>query len=329
MRVLFVTNMWPEESRSWYGNYIYSQAQSLIARGLDLDILVMRGYASRWEYARGAGRVLALNSSSHYSVIHAHYGYSGMVARLDVRAPLVVSYCGDDLLGTPDPAQPTRMRLSSRTLAAAFAQVGRLASATITKSKDMERRLPRSIRGRNHVIPNGVDLESFAPIDRLAARRSLGWPDDEKVALFVGNPKEPRKNYPLAVAACSVASRSCSKLVLRVAHGVDPQVVPLHMNAADVLVFPSWSEGSPNALKEAMACELPIVATPVGDIPERLQGVAGCSVVPPELDDFAAAIVEALPRGRSPDARAAVAGLSMDRVAERVEQVYKSVAHPR
>lgn len=329
MRVLFVTNMWPEELRTWYGNYIYSQAQSLMARGLDLDILVMRGHVSKWEYARGAGRVLARNLTPHYSVIHAHYGYSGMVARLDVRAPLVVSYCGDDLLGTPDPVQPTRMRLGSQALAAAFAQVGRLASATITKSKGMERRLPRSVQRRNHVIPNGVDLESFAPIDRLAARQSLGWPEDEKVALFVGNPSEARKNYPLATAACSVASRSCSKLVLRIANGVDPQAVPLYMNAADVLVFPSWSEGSPNVIKEAMGCELPIVATPVGDIPERLEGVAGCWVVPHELDDFAGAIVEAVRHGRSPHARAAVAGLSMDRVAERVERVYTSVAHPR
>lgn len=329
MRVLFVTNMWPEERRTWYGNYIYSQAQSLIARGLDLDILVMRGHASKWEYARGAGRVLARNLTSHYSVIHAHYGYSGMVARLDVRAPLVVSYCGDDLLGTPDPVKPTRMSPSSRALAAAFAQAGRLASATITKSEGMERRLPRSVQRRNHVIPNGVDLGFFAPTDRLAARLSLGWPDDEKVALFVGNPNEPRKNYPLAVTACSVASRSCSKLVLRVARGVDPDTVPLYMNAADVLVFPSWSEGSPNVIKEAMACELPIVATPVGDIPERLRGVAGCFVVPHEPDDFAAAIMRALGYGRSPDARAAVAGLSMDRIAERVERVYRSVARLR
>jgi glycosyltransferase involved in cell wall biosynthesis len=319
--------MWPEKGRTWYGNYIHSQALSLRARGLDLDILVMRGHASKWEYARGAGRVLARNLTPRYSVIHAHYGYSGMIARLDVRAPLVISYCGDDLLGTPDPAQPTRMRLDSRALATAFAQVGRLASATITKSKQMERRLPRSIRGRNHVIPKGVDLESFTPTDQPAARQSLGWPEDEKVALFVGNPNEPRKNYPLATAACTVASRSCSKLVLRVAHGVDPQVVPLYMNAADVLVFPSWSEGSPNAVKEAMGCELPIVATPVGDIPERLQGVAGCWVVPHEPDHFAGAIVEALHHGRSPQARAAVAGLSMDRIAERVEQVYRSVAH--
>jgi glycosyltransferase involved in cell wall biosynthesis len=326
MRVLFVTNMWPEAHRTWYGNYIYSQAQSLIARGIELDILVMRGHASRWEYVRGAGRVLRRNFTSQYDVIHAHYGYSGIIARCDVRAPLVVSYCGDDLLGTPDPDEPTRMSRGSRALASAFAQVGRLARATITKSVEMERRLPRSIRARNHIIPNGVDLVSFAPLDRLIARQRLGWPEDEKIALFVGNPSDPRKNYPLADVACSVAAQTCSKLILRVVNGADPQTIPLYMNGADVLVFPSRSEGSPNVVKEAMGCELPIVATPVGDIPERLRGVAGCWVVAPEPDDFAGAIVAALGHGRSPAAREAVAQLSMDRVAARVEQVYRGVS---
>jgi glycosyltransferase involved in cell wall biosynthesis len=327
MRVLFVTNMWPEPHRPWYGNYIYSQAQSLTARGVELDILVMRGHASKWEYLRGAGRVLARNFTSQYDVIHAHYGYSGIIARFDVRAPLVVSYCGDDLLGTPDPDEPTLMSTGSRALASAFAQVGRLARATITKSAEMELRLPPHIRPRNHVIPNGVDLESFIPIDRPIARQRLGWPDGEKVALFVGNPSDPRKNYPLADAACSLAAQSCSKLILRVANAVDPQTIPVYMNGADVLVFPSRSEGSPNVVKEAMGCELPIVATPVGDIPERLRGVAGCWVVSPEPAHFAAAIVTALGHGRSPAAREAVADLSMDRVAARVEQVYRAVSH--
>jgi glycosyltransferase involved in cell wall biosynthesis len=319
--------MWPEEHRPWYGNYIHSQAQSLIARGVDLEFIVMRGYASKWEYARGAGRVLARNLTPRYDVVHAHYGYSGMTARLNVRTPLVVSYCGDDLLGTPDPAEPTRMSLGSRALASMFAQLGRFACATITKSAEMESRLPARVRMRNRVIPNGVDLESFAPIDRLAARERLGWPEGERIALFVGNRSDPRKNYPLAEAACAAAARSCPELMLRAADGVDPRAVPLYMNGADVLVFPSRSEGSPNVIKEAMACALPIVATPVGDIRERLDGVDGCWVVPPAADAFAAAMVKALGHGRSRDARAAVAELSMDKVAERVEHLYREVAH--
>src|SRR5205823_4124962 len=115
-----------------------------------------------------------------------------------------------------------------------------------------ERHLPRAVQPRNHVIPNGVDLGRFTPADQGAARRQLGWPQDEKTALFLGNPDEHRKNYPLATAACALASRSCPELRLRVANAVPPQRVPVWMNAADVLVFPSWSEGSPNAVKEAM-----------------------------------------------------------------------------
>src|SRR5205823_10941804 len=103
-----------------------------------------------------------------------HYGPSGVVARLQVRAPLVVSYCGGDLLGTNDGRGGLTPR--SRIEAAVFRQLARVASATITKSRQMEERLPARLRTRNRVIPSGVDVERFAPIPKPDARRKLGWP---------------------------------------------------------------------------------------------------------------------------------------------------------
>ncbi len=325
MRVLFVTNMWPDQVRPWYGSFVYSQAQSLRTVGVDVDALAIRGYASNWHYASAAGDMLRRNIFGRYDVIHAHYGHSAVIARLDVRRPLVVSYCGDDLLGTPAPGHPTRMTRQSRALATAFAQVARVAAATITKSRQMELRLPRSARRRNHVIPNGVDLDAFAPIDRAVARSRLGWDPDQRVALFVGNPGIERKNHALAEAACELAARQCSGLRLQVAKGVPPDEIPVWMSAADALLHPSWSEGSPNAVKEAMACELPIVATPVGDVPERLSGIPGCYVVPPDRRAFADALLEAMTHKPCRAARTAVAELSIERVAEQVKGVYKSV----
>ena len=189
----------------------------------------------------------------------------------------------------------------------------------------MEHRLPRARRARNHVIPNGVDLDFFTPIDRQEARGRLGWDPDEKAALFVGNPALPTKNHALAEAACVRAARQCPQVRLRVAWAISPEDMPVWMSAADALVFPSWSEGSPNALKEAMACELPVVATPVGDIPERLRGIPGCQILPPDEERFADALLEALHHGRCPEARVAVGELSLMHVAKRVVHVYESV----
>jgi teichuronic acid biosynthesis glycosyltransferase TuaC len=329
VRILFVTNMWPDRERPWYGSFVHSQARSLRGLGVDLDVLPIRGYASNWEYLTAAAKMARRNLDARYDVIHAHYGHSAVVARLDVRHPLVISYCGDDLLGTPSPAHPARMTPRSRLLAKMFAQFARCASATITKSRQMMLELPRGVRERNHLIPNGVDLEMFKRIDRAEARRRLGWDPDETVILFVGNPAIARKNYALAESAVQVAATRSSSFRLRVAKGVPPDQMPVWMSAADALVHPSWSEGSPNVIKEAMACELPIVATPVGDVPERLLGVDGCHVLPGEVRPFADALLDAVSHHPCSAARLAVADLSLDRVAQRVIGVYEQVLATR
>jgi glycosyltransferase involved in cell wall biosynthesis len=325
VRILFVTNMWPDHERPWYGSFIQSQARSLSALGVEVDVLPIRGYATNWEYLTAAGKMAGRNLDARYDVIHAHYGHSAVVARLDVRCPLVISYCGDDLLGTPSPADPARMTRRSRLLAKAFAQLAWCAGATITKSRQMMLRLPAGVRGRNHVIPNGVDLEMFKRIDQAEARRRLGWDPGETVVLFVGNPAIARKNHALAERAVQVALARCSSLRLRVAKGVAPDQIPIWMSAADVLVHPSWSEGSPNVVKEAMACELPIVATPAGDVPERLRGVVGCHVLPGEAQPFADALLDSIAHHPCSAARLAVTDLSLDRAAQRVIGVYQQV----
>lgn len=325
MRVLFVTNMWPDDERPWYGSFVYSQAHSIRDLGLEVDVLPIRGYVSGWEYARGAVAMLKRTFDCRHDIVHAHYGHSAVVARLGVIRPLVVSYCGDDLLGTPSAGNPTRMTRGSRVLAGAFAQFARLASATITKSEQMAVELPRRVRGRNHVIPNGVDLEMFKPMDQLQARARVGWDPDEKVVLFVGDPANARKNHALAERACELAARRCPAVRLHLATRIAPDMIPVWMSAADALIHPSWSEGSPNVVKEAMACELPIVATPVGDVRERLTGIPGCHVVAPDERLFADALLDAMNHKPCAAARSAVEDLSVERVARRIADVYESV----
>jgi glycosyltransferase involved in cell wall biosynthesis len=323
MRVLFVTNMWPDAERPWYGTFVKTQADSLERIGVDVDVLAIRGYAGRSAYLDAARELRRRARRPDFDLIHAHYGHSAVVARLQRARPLVVSYCGDDLLGTPD--AEGRATLRSRAEAAVFRQVARVAAATITKSAEMERALPRSCRARNRVIPNGVDVVRFAPIPREEARRRLGWDTDAPIALFVGNPAIARKNFALARAATERAAARLPGLELRPAQGYPPAEVPVLMSAADVLVLTSLSEGSPNVVKEAMAAALPVVSTPVGDVEERLRGVEGCHVCGFAPDPLADKLVSAVRQGRSPAARAAIAELSLDNVAKRVHAVYRAV----
>ena len=326
MRALWVSAAWPDERRPWHGSFIFSQAQSLRAAGVELDVIYIPGYLGRSEYLRGIRAVQRTTRARDYDVIHAHYGYCGIVGRLQTRAPLVISYCGDDLLGTPSGTRPDRDTTTSRVLAVTFAQWSRFAAATITKSDEMATRLPRSTRGRNHVIPNGVDLEQFAPRDQGEAKHVLGWSGADPNVLFVGNPALPRKNFSLAEAVCAELARRGQPARLRVAWDISPDQIPLWLNASDVLLFPSLSEGSPNAVKEAMAVGLPVVSAAVGDVPERVDGVRGAFVVERDVQAMADAVLEALGVGRSTELRQAVTPLSLERVAERVLAVYREVS---
>jgi teichuronic acid biosynthesis glycosyltransferase TuaC len=322
-RVLFVTNMWPDDVRPWYGTFVKVQAEGLRRLGLQIDVLTIPGYRSRGAYLAAAAQVAALNRRPRFDVVHAHYGHAGVVARLQIRAPLVVTFYGSDLLGVPRESGGLTRR--SRVEAHVFAQLARAVAATITNSEQMERALPEACRRRNHVIPNGVDVDRFRPRDRADARRRLGWPQDERTVLFVGDPRLVVKNHRLAEAVWRRAAGVLPDLALRVATGLPPTEIPLWMSAADALLVTSRSEGSPNVVKEAMAAELPIVSTPVGDVPERLRGLPGCFVREPDAGALADALLGALRHGRVPEAREAITALSAERVAGRVAQVYERV----
>jgi teichuronic acid biosynthesis glycosyltransferase TuaC len=319
VRVLFVTNLWPDSERPWHGVFVRNQAEGLRNAGVDVDVLPIRGYAGRLHYLRAARPALGLNLRNRYDVVHAHYGHSAVVARLQLRAPLVISYHGSDLMGKPtETGPPTR---SSMVEVAVFRQLARVAAATITMSDRMTAVLPPSCLARNNVIPTGVDLERFAPGDKARARRELGWPEDESVAVWVGNPDRALKNHRLAHAAMEQVPEAR----LRVAWQVEPELIPLWLRASDLLLLTSRSEGSPTVVKEALASELPVVSTDVGDVAERIAGLPGCAITGEEATDVARAIRRALDHGPVPEGREAISVHSEQATARRLAELYERV----
>ena len=327
LRVLFITNMWPDSIRPHYGPFIQSQARSLENEGVAVDTVVIRGYASNFAYVAAIPQIRRLTRGARYDVVHIHTGHTAAVALIGRHRPTVLSYVGGDVLGNPDATGAVTR--ASGLAAVAFRQLGRFADATITKSVAMHEMLPAAVRVRNHVIPNGVDTDACAPRSQSAAREELGWDTAQKVALFVGNPDDPRKNVTLARAAIAELTLSGIDVRLHEAWGIAPVDIPRLMWAADALVFASRSEGSPNVVKEAMAAALPIVSTPVGDVPERLAGVPGCHVVAPDVTAFASALADSLIHGRTGEAREAVLPLSLSNVARQVMDVYEQVKRDR
>jgi teichuronic acid biosynthesis glycosyltransferase TuaC len=319
MRVLAVTNTWPDDQAPWRGTWIRDEVDALRSLGVELDIIAIKGYATRLAYATEALRVLKTNRGGRYHVIHAHYGTSGLIARFHLRAPLIVSFLGSDILG------PGSVRRGLEAIV--LRRVAYLAAATITMSAEMEGRLPARAQARNTIIPHGVDSERFQPRSQTDARRALGWRLDQRVVLFVGT-SSAAKGLPLAHEVVEILRAQSEDVVLHWAQRIPHHAMPMVYNASDVLLFPSWSEGSPNAVKEAMASCLPVVATPVGDLPELLDDIDGCFVRPHDPLALAGAVRAALKHGPAPHAREAVQSLSLEAMAKRVLAVYERVAHP-
>lgn len=317
--VLVVTNAWPHEGNTTYGIFVKRQVDSLLERGLHCDVLFMRGFTSAAAYARGALHLAREQFPSRYRLVHAQGGETGAAAAVYRRAPLVVSYHGSDLLGIWREGES--LSSASRIRRAAVRESARAAARTITQSREMEEALPPRVRKRNSVIPNGVDTRLFRPLDRAESRRALGWPEDEEIVLFAGKPQAPVKRVELAKEVCHRAGAR-----LEIAWGLPPEQVPLVMNAADCLLLTSRAEGSPNVVKEAVLCGLPVVTTRVGDVEEVLAGVEPTWICSDDPGELARALTDCLGRRERSNGPAVARRLSLDSVAERLLAVYEEVS---
>jgi glycosyltransferase involved in cell wall biosynthesis len=241
----------------------------------------------------------------------------------------VTSLLGSDLYGRPA-ADGGFSPVSRRMHRALCRFAARRSAACIVKAQRMadELGLPA------HVIPNGVDLARFrpaAPGERETLRAGLGLDPGVRYALFAADPGRPRKRFALAEAAVRhAAGRLGAPVKLAAIHGRPYEEVVRAMQAFDLLLLTSSLEGSPNVVKEAMACDLRVVAVDVGDVPERLEGVAGCRVAPSDApESIGDAIAEVLSSGEPCGGRAAIAPLSLEGVAERIRRIYEGAAARR
>ncbi len=324
MRILMVCPELPRADSPGSMAPCARQIESLRELGHTIDVIDMQGIP-KLKYLQVIPRLRRLAKQA--DVIHAHFGYCGWLARLaplwsGVRAPLVISFMGDDLLGTPYNPEGD-LEWFSKVMVWANKRLAAKTRQVIVKSQQMAQVLaPTAV----HVIPNGVDTDVFRPLDRSDTRRQLNLPAESPLVLFPGDPNNPRKGHALATAAVQAASRSLGRPIeLLPLWGVDHPRVPLYMNACNAMLMTSLIEGSPNVVKEAMACNIPVIGVPVGDVHQLLDGVAGCERCPRDAQALGAAIVRAL-NARHLSARDAIVdrGLELRCIARRITGVYEN-----
>jgi len=322
MKVLIATAIYPTAENPAFGSFVRSQEQFLRSAGIDVDVLVLKGKSRKLIYPRGIYEIR--RRLAGVSLVHAHYAYVGAVARTQWKVPVVLTYHGDDAMGTITEAGTTSRK--SRVVAAGCRQLARYCDAVIVQSRQMAERFHS---GNVHIIPHEVDLETFHPSDKAAARAELGLSGEKRYVMFAANPGIAVKRFPLAKAAVDRLKAVRPDVELIVVHKEQQTRLALYMSACDALVFPSYQEGSPNIVKQAMACNLPIVATDVGDVREVVGGTAGCYVCEPNADVFAWRLEEILDNPFRTQGRQAVQHLSGPMVAQRVIGLYENVLRGR
>jgi glycosyltransferase involved in cell wall biosynthesis len=304
VRALVVSNMLPDPAHPERGSFVRDQVAALRAlSGLDVEL---------YEFAPGAGALaraafaLGRRRRERFDVVHAHFGLTAWAAlgvRADVRA---LTLHGTDL-------RHPRTRFLTR---AALPAIDLLA----TVSAELAQELPARIRQRAQVLPCGVDLERFRALPRTQARAELGLETQAPYLLFAADPARAEKRHDRAAALASELG-----VRLLTLGGVDPAGVPLWINAANAVVVPSEREGFGLAVLEALACDVPVLATPVGIHQEALRDLLGAMCAPFELASWGAALRPLLgatdPRVQG---RARAERYSAARMAERVAAAWRA-----
>jgi teichuronic acid biosynthesis glycosyltransferase TuaC len=298
--VLVVSNMLPDAANPERGGFVRDQVGELRRiPGVEVDLYEFppgpRALLGAARELRRRDRSEA-RSRGRVDVVHAHFGLAAWPA-LAVRARVR----GLTVHGTDVRHRRTRVATG-----AALPLMDLIAAPT----RELARELPgHGARRRAQVLPCGVDLERFRALPRASARAELGLDPDPAGPhlLFPADPARAGKRYDRALALTQALARgatesSANAVRLHTLGGVPPERVPLWVNAANAVVVPSEAEGFGLAVLEALACDVPVLATPVGVHPRALEGVEGALCAPFDVDRWRAAVE---PHLRDPDPRIA------------------------
>ncbi|MGM0540542.1 MAG: glycosyltransferase family 4 protein [Thermodesulfobacteriota bacterium] len=311
LKALFVSS---GNSKNGISPIVKNQGESLREAGVDVEYYPVHGKGLNG-YLKNVLPLKRHNQKNTYDIIHAHYSLSALVATLAGCRPMVVSLMGSDI----------RLGLLYQQ-AVKFSSYVRW-KALIVKSLDMK----DNVRIQSaRIIPNGINVELFKPLSRDASLNRLGWDKNKTHILFAANPAREVKNYNLLERAWKLLDNS-HQVKIHVLENVPHQDIPIHMSASDLVVLTSLWEGSPNVVKEAMACNCPVVATDVGDISWLFGNEPGhflCGFDPENVAHKLSLALEfadkhGRTRGRE---RILELGLDSESVAKRIVEVYEEVA---
>ena len=319
MRVLIVTNMYPTPDRPYYGIFVKEQVEAIrqLYSDIDFDIYYVDGRNSKMAYLKSIFAIDRRLRKRHYDIVHVHYGLSGLFLLNPFRkkTPTIVTLHGGDIQA--EQGKTNQVMLTKMIL--------RNAKAAVTlngKMTDIAGKYCSNI----HQIPCSVDTSQFIPPQN---RTPLSDTDPIKV-IFPSSPSRPVKNYPLFRDTVDrISSMTGRRCTVSAVEGMSRQEVARLYRHSDMMIMTSVSEGSPQVVKDAMACNLPIVSTNVGDVADLLDGVENCtwsdSHDSGNLCSKAIDVIQGKVLGIPPRKKIAEMGLDHDSTARKIYRLYQSV----
>jgi len=310
MRVLVVMNFGADPSTPQRGRWVIDQVEALREGGMEVDLFSFR--PGKDQYLPATRKIRRILRSTRYDLVHAHYGLAGWCAQLAGAKPLVVTFHGTDV----------RHRIVGRMSRALTRKIALVAGASKALFEEEAGRpgLPLP-EGRNAVLPCGADLSRFSPVARTEAKRRLGLDPETRYLFFPANPERPEKRFDRAREVATLAGAE-----LLIGGGIEPELMPLWMNAANAVLVTSDYEGFGLACLEALACDVPVLSTPVGIAPHALRDLdrsLSLEFNPEAWADFASGLLS------EPDPRTAgrprAEALSARRMADRVALAYRDL----
>lgn len=305
MRILFVASY----NKNRFAPFIVEQAEALRRFGCDIDFFGLQGKGFKG-YLKNLPALKQKIKEFHPHLIHAHYGLSGLLANLQRTVPVVTTYHGSDINDRKVlPFSKLAMRLSAWNI--------------FVSQKMLEIAKPKK---KHTLLPCGIDLTELQLTEKQEARRKMHLSLGKKIILFAGAFENAVKNAPLAKETIALLDDPYVELLEL--KGYSREEVTLLMCAADVFLMTSYAEGSPQVIKEVMACGCPIVSVDVGDVKERVEGLEGCYVAetrdPQELVHLLqkAMTLKGRTKGRE---RLVADGLDNNIVAQKLIRIYQRV----
>ena len=326
MRVLVFTNMYPTPEAPFYGPFVHDEVQALRKAGVDVDLYFVNGRASKANYFGMPAGFFKRMRARRYDIVHVHHSFCGLIATMQHAVPVVWTFHEGEISGNTRDAlreHPIRRFAYSRRLKR---HVASRVDAIIVVAEHL-----RAQVGRADAVwlPAGVDMDVFVPMDTQPAKQRLGLAEGKRYVLFPSSPSRVEKRYPLAKRAVDLlreSSPSMRDVELLTLDNVPHDTVPFYINASELMLMTSSFEASPVTIREALACNVPVLCTDVGDARVVLEGLPGCAIIDADPAHIATALAAALAGPRRVESRARMEAYSLQRGVSELQKIYARLA---